>query len=56
MIYKCMRENCGFLFSRTTEPDACPDCGGKNIRVANDAEQREYENRKTVLDSNSEKD
>ena len=25
MIYAC--DNCHFLFSRTTEPEQCPDCG-----------------------------
>ena len=42
MIYKCMRRDCGFLFSRSSEVDACPDCGGSRIREATQEEQEEY--------------
>ena len=41
MIYKCLRDNCGFLFSRTGEPEACPDCGSKAFRPADNKEQQE---------------
>ena len=32
MIYAC--DNCHFLFSRTTEPEQCPDCGKYTVRRA----------------------
>lgn len=46
MIYKCQRQNCGFLFARAGEPDVCPDCGSQAIRPATPSEQREYEDNK----------
>lgn len=42
MIYKCHNRLCGFLFERTTEPDACPDCGSINISEATPEEKQEY--------------
>ncbi len=40
MIYAC--DNCGFLFSRSTEPDQCPDCGKSAVRSANEVEREEF--------------
>ena len=56
MIYKC--EKCHYLFQPAKEPDEekndyyrCPDCGKFAVRVATDAERKEYEiQRKTVDD------
>ena len=56
MIYKCLRDNCGFLFSRAGEPEACPDCGSRAIQLADEAEQREFENRNKMLDDDPEKE
>lgn len=36
-------DKCHFLFSRTMEPEQCPDCGKYAIRPADEAEQRGYE-------------
>jgi len=43
MIFVC--DNCHFLFSRTVEPEQCPDCGKYMVRPAVEAEQQEYEKR-----------
>lgn len=43
MVYAC--DNCHFLFSRTTEPEQCLDCGKYAVRPADEAERREYEKR-----------
>ena len=40
MVYACDR--CHFVFERKTIPDACPDCGSKQIRTANSEEIRQY--------------
>lgn len=40
MIYAC--DNCGFLFSRTSETEQCPDCGKNAVRAANAVEQEEF--------------
>ena len=40
MIFTC--DNCGFIFSRSSQPEQCPDCGKDNVRLANDAEQEEF--------------
>ena len=56
MIYKCLRDNCGLLFSRAGEPECCPDCGGRAIKLADAIEQQEFENRKKARDKNSEKE
>ena len=40
MIFVC--DNCGYLFSRTVEPEQCPDCGKSLIRSANEIEQEEF--------------
>ncbi len=37
--------NIHFIFSRTVEPEQCPDCGKYAVRPANEAEQQEYEQR-----------
>lgn len=42
-VYAC--ENCGFLFSRVSECDQCPDCGKKLIRKANEDEIAEFKKR-----------
>ena len=43
MVYAC--DNCHFLFSRTAEPEQCPDCGKYAIRPADEAERQENEKR-----------
>ena len=43
MIYVC--DNCHFLFSRTAEPEQCPDCGKYTVRLADEAERQKYEER-----------
>lgn len=43
MIYAC--DNCHFLFSRTTEPEQCPDCGKYSVRPADEAERQKYAER-----------
>ena len=43
MIYVCYK--CHFLFSRTAEPEQCPDCGKYAIHPADESEQQEYEKR-----------
>ena len=40
MIYAC--DNCHFLFSDSSIPEACPDCGKKDIRPATPEEQMEF--------------
>ena len=37
MIYAC--DNCHFLFSRTKQPEQCPDCGKYAVREATEAEK-----------------
>lgn len=41
MIFVC--DKCHFIFSRTAEPEQCPDCGKYAVRSANEAERQEYE-------------
>ena len=41
MVYIC--EKCKFLFSRTVEPEQCPDCGKIAVRPATEMEKREFE-------------
>lgn len=43
MIFVC--DKCHFIFSRTTEPEQCPDCGKYGVRLADEAERLEYEKR-----------
>ena len=43
MIYTF--DNCHFIFSRTAEPEQCPDCGKYTVRPAAEPEQQEYERR-----------
>ena len=40
MIFTC--DKCHFIFSRTVEPEQCPDCGKYAVRPANEAEKLEY--------------
>lgn len=42
MIYKC--KSCSFLFHSEAETDQCPDCGKKEVRPADESEQKEYWN------------
>lgn len=41
MVYIC--DKCLFLFSRTSEPERCPDCGKEAIRPASEEEATEFE-------------
>lgn len=41
MIYAC--DSCGSLFSASSEPEQCPDCGKDTVRPASDVEQEEFE-------------
>ena len=41
MIFAC--DKCHFLFSRTRQPEQCPDCGKFAVREATEAERQEYE-------------
>ena len=38
MWYKCLNQNCGFVFPATEECDKCPDCGKQCLREATDEE------------------
>jgi rubrerythrin len=40
MIYVC--DACRFVFERTGEPDACPDCESPAVREASEEERAEY--------------
>lgn len=40
MIYTC--DKCRFIFSRTIEPEQCPNCGKYAVRPANETEKLEY--------------
>ena len=46
VLYACETKDCRFLFESEGEPERCPDCGKKNIRLANAKEKAEYEQRK----------
>lgn len=46
VLYACETRDCRFLFESDEEPERCPDCGKKKIRLANVKEQAEYEKRK----------
>lgn len=35
-------EACKFQFTRTAEPDRCPDCGKEYVREANEQEITEF--------------
>ncbi|WP_409967719.1 hypothetical protein RFF05_14280 [Bengtsoniella intestinalis] len=41
MVFAC--DHCKFLFSRTTEPEQCPDCGKFAVRAANQEEVADYQ-------------
>lgn len=47
MWYKCLNSNCGFVFTRTTECDRCPDCGKQHLR---EATNEDIESVKSSLD------
>ena len=47
MVYSC--DNCGFIFSRSEEPEQCPDCGKYEVRPANEVEQDEFSARMAEL-------
>ena len=49
MIYYC--EICRFIFERTGEVDACPDCGKPSVREATSKEKNGYLNNRTVGDN-----
>lgn len=40
MIYAC--DSCGSLFSQSSEPKQCPDCGKDTVRPASEVEQEEF--------------
>lgn len=46
ILYACETKDCRFLFESEEEPERCPECGKKNIRLANECEIQEYERRK----------
>ena len=51
-VYICGK--CLFLFERTGEVQACPDCGRLNIRYASDEDASEYlKNRAELNDKGS---
>lgn len=47
MVFTC--DNCGFIFSRSTETEQCPDCGKYTVRPADEDEQKEFEHRMAEL-------
>lgn len=47
MVFIC--DNCGFIFSRSTETEQCPDCGKFTVRPANEDEQKEFDQRMAEL-------
>lgn len=47
MVFTC--DNCGFIFSRSTETEQCPDCGKFAVRPATEDEQKEFEQRMAEL-------
>ena len=47
MIFTC--DNCGFIFSRSEEPEQCPDCGKYEVRPTNELEQDEFSARMAEL-------
>lgn len=47
MIFTC--DNCGFIFSRSEETEQCPDCGKYDVRPADEAEQKEFDQRMAEL-------
>lgn len=51
MIYAC--EACRFLFEKYDEEGRCPDCGKMSVRLANEDEIKEYNNRYTEKKNNN---
>ena len=45
-LYSCETKDCRFLFESEVEPERCPDCGKTSIRLANEREKAEFEQRK----------
>lgn len=43
MVFAC--DTCYFLFSRTVEPEQCPECGKYTVRPATEEEQEEFQRR-----------
>ena len=43
MIFCC--DHCLFLFSRTVQPEQCPDCGKYRVRPATEEEEEEFKRR-----------
>lgn len=41
MILVC--DKCRFIFSRTSQPEQCPDCGKYAVRETDEAERLKYE-------------
>lgn len=39
-VFAC--DYCHFLFSRTAQPEQCPECGKHRVRLATDEEQKEF--------------
>ena len=46
ILYACETKDCRFLFESEAEPERCPDCGKTSIRLANEREKAEFEQRK----------
>lgn len=53
MVFTC--ENCHYLFSRTRQPEQCPDCGKYTVRPATTAEEKEFENRLVEIENSRKK-
>lgn len=35
-------DNCKFQFTRTSDPERCPDCGKEIVREANEEEKNDF--------------
>lgn len=40
MVFTC--DYCHFIFSRTIEPEQCPECGKYTVRLATEEEKQEF--------------
>ena len=54
MIYCC--EDCGFLFQRVGEVQACPFCEGYHLRSATPEETEMLQSRLKTIDDNDNKE
>lgn len=45
----CTCESCHYTFRYPIIPPSCPDCGNKNVRMADDKEIREYHRLQKIL-------